>query len=85
MKALAGLVAIALGLGIAAWFVLGAMVNLAATAAGLLPRQYALYIGVALLILGLSIACLSSKRRKLGFLSFAAGALLCAYGSGHLG
>lgn len=82
VKAVTGLLAIAAGLGIAAWFVLGA---LGTFAAAFVSRQTALYVGMALLILGLNIARLMPQRRKLGLLLAAVGALLCAFGLGYLG
>lgn len=82
LKAVTGLLAIAAGLGIAAWFVLGA---LGTFAAAFVSRQAALYVGMALVILGLNIARLMPQRRKLGLLLAAVGALLCAFGLGYLG
>lgn len=81
-KAIAGLLAIAAGVGIAAWFVLGALGTLVVAA---VSRQTALYVGMALVILGLNIARLMPQRRKLGLLLAAVGALLCAFGLGYLG
>lgn len=81
-KAFAGLLAIAAGLGIAAWFVLGA---LGSFAVAFVSRQTILYIGMALLIAGLNIARLMPQRRKLGLLLAAVGALLCAFGLGYFG
>lgn len=82
-KAFAGLLAIAAGLGIAAWFVLKIMFIPAI--AEIAPRQAALYIGAVLITIGLQIARRSAKRRKLGLLFVALGVLLCAFGLGHLG
>lgn len=82
LKALAGLVAIAAGVGIAAWFVLGATMSVMAF---FLSRQVALYLGAALLILGLQLARLVPRRRVLGLILAALGAALCAYGLGYLG
>lgn len=82
IKAVTGLLAIAAGLGIAAWFVLGA---LGSFAAAFVNRQIVLYVGMGLMILGLNIARLMPARRKLGLLLAAIGALLCAYGLGYLG
>lgn len=86
MKAFAGLAAIGLAVGIAAWFAVGLMASATATvAAAFLSRQHALYIGLGLLIVGLNVARLMPNRRKIGLLLMAAGALLCAYGLGYLG
>lgn len=53
--------------------------------ADLLPREYALYIGLGLLIVGLQMAAKMPKRRKFGLALMAIGALLVAYGLGYLG
>jgi len=82
VKAVTGLLAIAAGVGIAAWFVLGA---LGSFAAAFVSRQTVLYVGMALMIVGLNVARLMPRRRKLGLLLAAVGALLCAYGLGYLG
>ncbi|HTK60114.1 MAG TPA: hypothetical protein VL283_02815 [Candidatus Baltobacteraceae bacterium] len=81
-KAVAGLLAIAAGLAAAAWLVFRTLVM---PAIAFIDRQYALYIGAALLILGLQIVRFSPQRRKLGLALAALGALLVAYGLGYLG
>jgi len=81
-KAFAGLLAIAVGVSAAAWFVLRTFV---APAIAFLDRQYALYIGAALLIVGMQIAMRMPERRKVGLALAALGALLVAYGLGYLG
>jgi hypothetical protein len=53
--------------------------------ASILSRQVALYLGAALLVLGLQIARLVPRRRVLGLILAAIGAALCAYGLGYLG
>jgi hypothetical protein len=82
MKALAGLVAIAAALGIAAWFVLGMTMSVASF---FLSRQVALYIGAALVIVGLQVARMMPRRRVLGLVLAGLGAILCAYGLGYFG
>ena len=82
MKALAGLLAIALGVAIGAWLVLRTLVM---PAIAFLDRQTALYIGLCLLVVGLQLVRLMPQRRKIGLLMIALGALLCAYGLGYLG
>jgi len=82
MKAVAGLLAIAAGLGIAAYFVLQTLV---APAIAFIDRQMALYIGLGLMLLGLNVARLMPKRRKIGLVLLALGAVLVAYGLGYLG
>lgn len=85
-KAAAGLLAIALGLGLAAWFAIGFLAaGFAACAAAFFTRQHALYVGAALLLIGLGIARLLPKRRKLGLLLAVVGALFAAFGLGYLG
>ena len=82
MKAIAGLLAIAAGLAIGAWFVLQTLV---APAIAFLDRQMALYIGLGLMLVGLNVARLMPKRRKIGLVLLVLGALLLAYGLGYLG
>ena len=81
-KAVAGLLAIAAGLAAGAWLVLRTLVM---PAIAFIDRQYALYIGAALLLVGLQVVRFSPKRRALGLLLVALGGLLVAYGLGYLG
>lgn len=81
-KAFAGLLAILAAVGFVAWFFLQAMV---VPTIAFLDRQTALYIGAALLIVGLQMIRLMPQRKKIGLALAAAGALLMAYGLGYLG
>lgn len=84
-KAFAGLCAIAIAVGGVAFFVWKGLIAAFSTSVAFLDRQTALYVGAALLILGLQVARLMPQRRKLGLLVAAVGALLVAYGLGYLG
>ena len=84
-KAFAGLLAIAVAVGGVAFFVWKGLVVLFSTSVAFVDRQTALYVGLALLIVGLNVARLMPQRRKLGLLLAAVGALLVAYGLGYLG
>lgn len=64
------------------WFMVNGLLSLTAA---FLDRQMALYIGLALLIVGLQVARMMPQRRKLGLALAAVGALLVAYGLGYLG
>ncbi len=81
-KAVAGLLAIAAGLGIATWLVLRTFVM---PAIAFIDRQYALYIGAILVVVGLQIVRFNPQRRKIGLALAVVGALLVAYGLGYLG
>ena len=81
-KAVAGLLAILAAVGFVAWFFLKAAVL---PAIAFLDRQMALYIGAALLIVGLQMLRLMPQRKKIGLALAALGALLMAYGLGYLG
>lgn len=83
-KAIAGLLAIAVAVGGVAFFVWKGMIAVFSMSIAFLDRQYALYIGAALLIVGLQMVRLMPTRRKLGLALAAVGALLCAYGLGYL-
>ena len=64
------------------WFMVNGLLSLTAA---FLDRQMALYIGLALLVVGLQVARMMPQRRKLGLALAAVGALLVAYGLGYLG
>ena len=64
------------------WFLMNGLLTLAAA---YLDRQIALYVGAALLILGLQVIRLAPGRRKIGLALAVVGALLVAYGLGYLG
>jgi len=82
MKAVAGLLAIAAGLGIGALLIFRTLVM---PALAFIDRQTALYVGLGLMLVGLNVARLMPQRRKLGLVMLALGALLVAYGLGYLG
>lgn len=83
-KAVTGLLAIALAIGIVAYYVLKELGAVFASAAGFIDRQTALYVGVAALFLGLQVFKRIPSRRKLGLAISALGAALVAYGLGYI-
>lgn len=84
-KALAGLLAIAIAVGGVTFFVWKGLIAVFSMSVAFLDRQMALYIGAALMLVGLQIVRFSPQRRKIGLLVVAVGALLVAYGLGYLG
>lgn len=84
-KAFAGLFAILLAVGGVAFFVWKGLIAVFSMSVAFIDRQLALYIGAALLILGLQLVRFSPQRRKIGLALAAVGALLVAYGLGYLG
>ncbi len=84
-KAVAGLLAIAIAIGGTALFIWKGLSAAFSMSAAFIDRQTALYVGAALLILGLQIVRLAPQRRKIGLVLAALGALLVAYGLGYLG
>lgn len=84
-KAIAGLLAIAVAVGGVTFFVWKGLIAVFSMSVAFLDRQMALYIGAALLILGLQMVRLMPQRRKIGLALAAVGALLVAYGLGYLG
>lgn|GEM_PF-2253677 len=84
-KALAGLAAILLAVGAVAFFVWKGLGLAFSASAAFIDRQTALYVGLALLLIGLNIARLMPQRRKIGLVLAALGGLLIAYGLGYLG
>lgn len=84
-KAFAGLLAILIAVAGVAYFVWRGLNAAFSMSAAFLDRQTALYVGAALLILGLQIVRLAPQRRKIGLVLAALGALLLAYGLGYLG
>jgi hypothetical protein len=81
-KAFAGLLAIAAGLGAGAWLIMRTLVM---PTIAFIDRQYALYAGMLLLVIGLQVARRLPQRRKLGLVLAGLGALLTAYGLGYIG
>ena len=84
-KAIAGLLAIAVAVGGVTFFVWKGLIAVFSMSVAFIDRQYALYIGAALLIVGLQMLRLMPQRKKLALALAALGALLCAYGLGYLG
>lgn len=84
-KAIAGLLAIAVAVGGVTFFVWKGLIAVFSMSVAFLDRQMALYIGAALLILGLQMVRLMPQRRKIGLALAAVGVLLVAYGLGYLG
>ncbi|MEK7545901.1 MAG: hypothetical protein AAB554_02380 [Patescibacteria group bacterium] len=84
-KAVAGLLAVVIAVGGVAFFVWKGLIAVFSMSVAFLDRQMALYIGAALLIVGLNILRLMPQRKKIGLVLMALGALLVAYGLGYLG
>ena len=84
-KAVAGLLAIGIAVGGVAFFVWKGLIAVFSMSVAFIDRQYALYIGAALLIVGLQMLRLMPQRKKLALALAAIGALLVAYGLGYLG
>lgn len=84
-KAVAGLLAIAVAVGGVTFFVWKGLVVLFSASIAFLDRQTALYVGAALLVLGLQMIRLMPQRRKIGIAIAIVGAALVAYGLGYLG
>lgn len=84
-KAFAGLAAILIAVGGVALFLWKALAFAVSAGAAFLDRQTALYAGALLLVIGLQVARLMPKRRKIGLALAAIGGLLVAYGLGYLG
>lgn len=83
-KAVTSLLAIALAIGVVAYYVLKELSALFANAVGFIDRQTALYVGLAAVFIGLQVFRRMPKHRKLGLAISALGALLVAYGIGYI-